>query len=253
MTTITGALARHAFAHVLSLALVLCAWVVPAQAALVLQGTRLVIKSDARDSIMIIRNTGTAPVLAQNWIDDGKENARPADIRVPFVLTPPIMRIEPNSASNIRITYTKEPLPTDRESLFYLNVVETPPRDPASVNVLQFSFHTRIKIFFRPASMPDEAATAPDKLTWKLVRAAGGKRQLEVTNPTPFHVSFARIGLVSGKRTIAAENGMVAPFGRSNFALVSDAAGLQEGQSTVQYEAINDFGGRRTLNMLLLD
>ncbi|MNL10392.1 putative chaperone protein EcpD [compost metagenome] len=66
-------------------------------------------------------------------------------------------------------------------------------------------------------------------------------------------MSFARIGLVSGKRTIAVDNGMVAPFGTSNFALASDAAGLQEGQSTVQYEAINDFGGRRTLNMRLLD
>ena len=52
---------------------------------------------------------------------------------------------------------------------------------------------------------------------------------------------------------VAAENGMVAPFGTSNFALASNAAGLQEGQPTVQYEAINDFGGRRTLNMRLLD
>ncbi|WP_332611747.1 fimbrial biogenesis chaperone [Achromobacter sp. ESBL13] len=253
MKTIIGALARHAFTRGLSLALVLCAWAVPAQAALVLQGTRLVIKSDARDAIMIVRNNGASPVLAQNWVDDGKEGVLPADLRLPFVLTPPIMRIEPNSAANIRISYTKEPLPSDRESLFYLNVVETPPRDPAAVNVLQFSFHTRIKIFFRPATLPDEAAMAPDKLTWKLVGGAGGKRQLEVTNPTPFHVSFARVGLVSGGKTIAVDNGMVAPFATTNFPLAQGATGLQKGLSTVQYEAINDFGGRRALNKQLLD
>ncbi|CAB3737438.1 fimbria/pilus periplasmic chaperone [Achromobacter piechaudii] len=253
MKTIIGASARSALAHVLSLALVLCAWAIPAQAALVLQGTRLVIKSDVRDAIMLVRNNGGSPVLAQSWIDDGRENLLPAELRVPFVLTPPIMRIEPNSAANIRITYTQEPLPTDRESVFYLNVVETPPRDPAVANILQFSFQTRIKIFFRPATLRDEAAVAPDKLTWKLVRTAEGKRALEVSNPTPFHVSFARIELVSGNRKIDVDNGMVAPFAQARFPLLVEASGVRDGAFAVRYEAINDFGGRRVLNKRLLD
>ena len=47
---------------------------------------------------------------------------------VPFIVSPALTRVEPDGSALLRVFHAKRPLPTDRESLFYLNVMETPPR-----------------------------------------------------------------------------------------------------------------------------
>ncbi len=54
----------------------------------------------------------------QTWIDNGQIDAAPDQIQTPFVITPPISRIEANKGQTIRITHTGEALPKDRESVF---------------------------------------------------------------------------------------------------------------------------------------
>ncbi|MBO1014519.1 molecular chaperone [Achromobacter sp. SD115] len=220
----------------------LCAWAAPAQAGLVLQSTRLVVSPDTRDVTLAIRNAGSGPVLAQSWLDDGSADTPPADMRVPFVLAPAVVRVDPDSGAVLRLSYTREPLPTDRESLFYLNILETPPRDPNDTNVLIFQFRSRIKVFFRPTSLRPHVQAAPGLLTWKLQPGPRGGQALEVTNPTPYYVSFASIDLVaSGKRT-ELSGGMVAPFDKTRFDIPSHAS-RPTGKVTVQYEVITDYGG----------
>ncbi|WLW61407.1 molecular chaperone [Achromobacter aegrifaciens] len=218
-------------------AMTLCAWATPVRAGLVLQSTRLVISPDSRDTTLAIRNAGAGPVLAQSWLDDGNADRSPADMRVPFVLAPAVVRVDPDSGAVLRISYTREPLPADRESLFYLNVLETPPRDPNDSNVLIFQFRSRIKVFFRPASLRPHVQAAPALLSWKL-----RGRALEVTNPTPYYVSFASVDLVAGDKRSALEGGMVAPFDTARFALPPRAA-KPAGPVSVRYEVITDYGG----------
>lgn len=62
-------------------------------------------------------------------------------------------RVDPNGGAVLRIAYLKAPLPTDRESLFWLNILEVPPRDEDENNALQFSFRSRFKLFFRPSQL----------------------------------------------------------------------------------------------------
>ncbi|MGT2494589.1 fimbria/pilus periplasmic chaperone [Cupriavidus basilensis] len=100
----------------------------------------------------------------------------------------------------LRIVYTQEPLPADRETVFWLNVLEVPSKKEGAENALLFAFRSRIKVFFRPVQLTDVDA-APGKLAWKLVtvegQGPGGKtaKQLavEVSNPTPYYVSFGRV------------------------------------------------------------
>lgn len=249
----SGVFARGASRLVASCALALAAWAPLAQAAIVLDGTRMVVLSDARSVTLGMRNTGNVPVLAQNWIDDGREHATPAELNVPFVLTPAIVRVEPGGSAIVRISYTRDPLPSDRESLFYLNVMETPPREPGADNALMFTIRTRIKIFFRPASLRQGAGAAPDKLQWKLGRNAKGRPVLEVANPTPYHVSLVGIGLLSDTGRINAGNGMVAPFDTSYFEVAATRGAQARNGLRVRYEIINDYGGLQELEKRLLD
>lgn len=220
-------------------------FVSPAMAAgVVIDGTRVVYPGQKREVTINVHNNGSAPSLVQAWLDAGNSQAKPGEDKVPFLLTPPLFRLDPTKGQSLRLFYTQEPLPADRESLFWLNVLDIPPREPVNPdmpNKLEFAFKHRIKLFFRPDKLPGTAADAPAQLTWKLV-AKDGKVGLEVGNPTPYHVSFNQVTVIAGGASLSAKADMVSPFASRTLDLskpeVEPAGPLQ-----VDYSFINDYGG----------
>ncbi|WP_421096113.1 fimbria/pilus periplasmic chaperone [Serratia fonticola] len=198
-------------------------------ASVVLSGTRVIYPSDAKEVSVKINNVGPSPVLLQSWIDNGDPNAKPAAIKVPFVLTPPMNRVEQGKGQTLRISYAGGSLPMDKESVFWLNVLEVPAKSEAktSENRLQMAFRTRIKLFYRPAGLQGNANDAYKTVTWN---TQGGK--VQATNPTPFYVNFVNLS-VNGKKL---DNAMVAP--RSS--MVLNLAG--NGGSKISGSVVNDYG-----------
>ncbi|MBN3790745.1 fimbria/pilus periplasmic chaperone [Burkholderia sp. Ac-20353] len=240
------------------------AWVAcasPAQAALVLQGTRVVFPEQARDVTLRVENTGDQPVLAQSWIDDGRVDVPPEKLQVPFIVAPSVARIEPAKSLALRITHTQEPLPEDRESVFWLNVLEVPTVGAEEENRLRFAFRTRIKLFYRPTALREGADLASDQLAWKLAPAepsANGRHggsvgvALEVSNPTPYYISFGRVESDIGGPYVSGGGGMVAPFGTARFPLPGVTARTRR-HASVRFMTIDDFGGRTTTTRTLAD
>ncbi|WP_025123639.1 MULTISPECIES: molecular chaperone [unclassified Serratia (in: enterobacteria)] len=203
----------------------------PAVAGIVITGTRVIYPAMEREIMVKIDNRGNKPVLAQSWVDDGNPDASPETANAPFTITPPINRINAGKGQTLRLMYTGEPLPTDKESVFWLNVLEVPPLSKDKQNQLQMAFRSRIKIFFRPAGLAGNANKAGQSVTWKKVN--GG---VEGTNPTPYYVSLANIAEdKEGKRTVS-KGGMIAPGGKTVFA-------MKKSLSTIYPSYINDFGG----------
>src|SRR3984957_10005754 len=99
-----------------------------AVAAVVVDGTRVVYPAAKREVTINIHNGGDTPSLVQAWLDAGDAHAKPGESKVPFVLTPPLFRLDPSKSQSLRLVYTHDPLPEDRESLFWLNVLDIPPR-----------------------------------------------------------------------------------------------------------------------------
>ncbi|MBD8695685.1 molecular chaperone [Stenotrophomonas sp. CFBP 13718] len=189
----------------------------PAAAAVTLQGTRIVHDAaSTRDVTLRARNTGEQAALTQVWIDDGDSHARPENIRTPFRLTPADPRLlQPHQGQAYRITYAPRPsdaaLPADRESVFYFNLLDIPPRPETSdtANLLQFAIRTRIKLFHRPAGLAGKAADAAAALKW--TASEGPSPQLTINNPSAYHVTLASVTLADGRK-LAAD--MVPPFGK---------------------------------------
>lgn len=206
-----------------------------AQAGVVIDGTRVIYPSNAREVNVRLTNQGTAPVLVQSWLDTGDENATPDKIVTPFILTPPINRVESGKGQSLRISAANvAALHQDRETVYWLNVLEIPAMPTGSVgdqNYLQLAVRTRIKLFYRPASLKGEANQAVQSLTW--TRDAAG---LTVRNPTPWHISLTRV-TVGGKTTAA---DMVAPMGSNTFRSIQVARG-----STVTANWVDDYGAHR--------
>ena len=211
------------------------------QASVVLNNTRVVYLDNDKEVSVKLNNNGNKPVLVQSWIDNGNPDENPSVIQVPFILTPPINRIDAEKGQTLRIFYTGEELSTTEESVFWLNVLEIPAKsnELKGENSLQLAFRTRVKLFFRPSDLPGNANDAGKELAWRIT-ASG----LNATNATPYHVSLTQVNVtVNGTTYHAKTVAMIKPNRSQEFSF-SDLVDIPTG-SKVNINYIDDYGASR--------
>jgi chaperone protein EcpD len=216
-----------------------------AAAGVIVNGTRVVYPAAKREVTISLQNAGPSPSLVQAWLDAGDIHSKPGESKVPFVLTPPLFRLDPTKVQSLRLVYTHDPLPADRESLFWLNVLDIPPRaaaNPDLPNQLDLAFKHRMKVFFRPPGLAGSAADAPARMTWKLLSKDGRLTGIQANNPTAYHVSLTQIVATVGGHPVTVKADMVDPFAARSFDL-PDPATAAGGAVTVEYWFVNDYGG----------
>lgn len=206
-------------------------------ADIVISGTRVIYPQSSKDVTVKMENRGTKPLLVQSWLDDGRDTVNPQELKLPFIVTLPVSRIDPSKGQTVRITWTQQPLAQDRESLFWFNVLEVPPKakDGDSQNVLQLAFRTRIKMFFRPNGLPGDPAIAAGNLKWSQQGTA-----LIANNSSPYYVSMAKATITVNGKKIEVDSHTIPPLSNETIP-VKNAPALRGGK--IEYTAINDFGG----------
>lgn len=214
-----------------------------ANASVLIAGTRVVFPAQDGEVTVRLTNDNDHPALVEAWIDNGDPNSTPDTSKAPFLITPPLCRMEAHKDQSLRILSTQAQLPSDRESLFWLNVLEVPPKPSglqyAGKNTLQFAIRSRLKLFYRPANLTGDPSKAPGQVTWKVV-ADGEGYALEVRNPTPYHVTFVQVSLTSDGKSYTADTGMVDPLGTLRLKIKGLTAPVAAG--AVAYNIVNDFG-----------
>lgn len=224
--------------------LALCLFAAGARATVVIGGTRVIFPAQSGEVTVRLSNVGNTPALVEAWIDKGNPQSTPDKADTPFLITPPLFRMDAHKDQSLRILATSPQLPADRESLFWLNVLEVPPKptgpEAAGKNLLQFAVRSRLKLFYRPAKLPGDALKAASQLTWK-ARANGREVILDAHNPSPYYITISKITLQIGDRPYTAATGMVAPFGDLKLA-VKGLANVPAAGTSVSYTTINDYG-----------
>ncbi|WP_434629539.1 fimbrial biogenesis chaperone [Chromobacterium sp. CV08] len=220
-------------------------WAGGVSAGVVISGTRVVYKADDREVTVKINNPGKDPSLVQVWADSGNEKSVPNTADAPFLIMPPIFRVDPAKGQTLRLTFTGADLPKERESVFWLNVLDVPPLPKAGNeqrNFMQVAFRSRIKLFYRPAGLQGSSDDAADKLSWSLLPQAGGRGyMLRATNQAAYHVSLNRATLLMGRHEYETDGGMVPPGGNHDF-MLKDPRFKPESSMKLNYESINDYG-----------
>jgi chaperone protein EcpD len=156
-----------------------------------------------------------------------------------------LFRLDSTKVQSVRLVYTHDALPQDRESLFWLNVLDIPPRAAANSdapNQLELAFKHRMKVFFRPVGLTGSAADAPARLTWKLLSKDGKLVGIEASNPTAYHVSLIQVIAAAGGQPITLKADMVDPFTSRSFDL-PDPVAAPTGSVALEYWFVNDYGG----------
>lgn len=205
--------------------LIACLFTLNVQASITVGGTRLIYNAGENEASISVSNTkNSVPYLIQSWVElEEKSSAR-----VPFIVTPPLFRLDGGRENTLRVIYTGEkPLPENRESAFWLNVKSIPSMEKSEENRLLIAVKTRLKIFYRPASLNNEQAND----AWKKIRFMHSGNQIVVTNPTPYYVSFFSLKV---DEKVIKQPPMVPPFG---------SVSLTASGHKVAWKAINDFGG----------
>ncbi|AMP15572.1 molecular chaperone [Collimonas pratensis] len=204
-----------------------------ANASVMLGGTRVVLNEKDRQASIPLKNTGASPYVVQTWIDAGEGKNK-----VPLLVTPPLSRLDPGAENILRIVRISGDLPSDRETVFWLNVKEIPEKSD-QVNVLQVAVRTRIKIFYRPAGLTGKPDEARSLVTLAVVPGQDGKgAALRVSNPSAYNLTFTGFKINGNKEQTKAS--MVLPFSSSDFPLTS----ISTPQALdVSYTTINDYGG----------
>lgn len=198
-----------------------------ARAGIVIGGTRVIYNGEKKETSAAIRTPDRSGVwLVQSWVDGGGKG-----IKAPFIVTPPLFRINPGEENMLRIVRASGSLPEGQESVFWLNVKSIPAMDDSTPNnnVLQVVVKSRLKLFYRPAGLEGQPETAYHKLS-----VARSGNRLTVSNPTPYYVTLFTLK-VDGQEIKEAD--LVPPKGHVSFTLPSATA------STVTWQAISDYGG----------
>ncbi|MFK3659363.1 fimbria/pilus periplasmic chaperone [Scandinavium sp. NPDC088450] len=196
--------------------------------------TRIIFnETDKSITIKLINQSKTQPYLAQSWVEDNK-GQKTRNYVSPL---PPLLRLEPGEQSQVRLMGqpTLKQLPTDRETLFYYNMREIPPRTQQK-NVMQLAMQSRLKLFWRPKAivLKEGQAIAMDKVA--ISRTASG---ITVKNGTPYHITVGYIGIDGNTLFPGTKGFMIPPFEQNSSEIKNIPATFQIGY-------IGDYGG---LNM----
>lgn len=215
-----------------------------AQAKVVVESSRVIYAEGTKELSVRMQNTGSGPVLVQAWIGEYGARTSPAESNAPFVILPPVVRVDEGKRQVFRLRALGGDLPVDRESVYTLSLAEVPASpagDAASSAVLNIVVRNRLKLFYRPQSISKlDAASAIDSLRWSVVPQGQGWA-LQADNNSPFHVSTVKASVtVNGRRTEASDVDMLRPYSKQVFPLPG-AASASTGTITFKY--INDHGG----------
>lgn len=177
------------------------------EAAISLDRTRIIFNSaDMSASVMLQNKSETLPYLVQSWL----ENSAGQKVDGPLSVLPAIQRIDVGQKSQVRIISLPdiEQLAADRETLFYFNMREIPPKSDITAAV-QIAIQNKIKLFYRPA-----AIKADYKNVWQeqLQIKQQGER-LKIHNPTPYYVTLGHLNRDNRGNFPGFDSVMIAPFG----------------------------------------
>lgn len=222
-------------------------------ASVILYGTRVVFPADQAEVTLKMSNTGTGPALVQAWLDNGDQPDAPGATEVPFVVAPSLTRLEPKGQQTLRILHSGQALPADRESLFWINVLDIPPEaksQEGSSGALALAFNTRIKLMYRPKGLPGQAQDAPEQLQWSLDASDSANIVLRARNASAFVANLGHISLKADGKSFETGGGYVLPGDTASFALQTaqgePLAGKSPPGTKVLYTSLDDWGNTKS-------
>ncbi|ORM67321.1 fimbrial assembly chaperone [Pantoea rwandensis] len=195
--------------------------------------TRIIFSANQTSQTLNVKNGPENPTVVQIWSDEGDLMQSPDLSKTPVFAMPPMMRLSPDEQRSIRLVLTtRQSLPEDRESLYWLNIYQIPAltqQTGSAERKIVLPLRIRLKVFVRPATL-----NAPKPDDAQKLRFVVKGNQLRVENPTRWFMSL-RLQIAN---KIQVNDVMVAPLTTQSITLSQPA----QPNEKVSYEVFDDNG-----------
>lgn len=209
-----------------------------------LGGTRVIYKLDSNSVSLRVKNTQPYPVLVQPTVynEDRKTEG-------PFLVTPPIQRMEPDTQTRLRIILTNEEISQDKESLFWLCVKGVPPvnigdeesskKDYAEINVNVLS-NSCIKLITRPDSIKITPVKASEKIKWSI-----RGNEIIAKNNSPLYINFSSVNFNGTEAKL--QERYIKPYSEMKFRINTKKA-----TNSIEWSVYDDYGAESPVQKSVL-
>lgn len=203
-----------------------------------LESTRVIYPGSESNGITftITNNTNNVYLLQSRvlpWLSGNTSSVQAKDISAPFVVVPPLIRFEPQSAVTLLIRLAENNLPQDRESIWMLALKAIPAQSDKTVGSeaqLILALQNNVKLFYRPAGISEQNADMrAEQLQFQL-----NDRYLTVTNPTPYYITLSDL-MLGEQSVLLSEQRMIAPYASTQYPVKEPAA-------SVSWQIVGDNG-----------
>jgi len=209
-----------------------------AEGGIRLAQTRIIFNANNNNANAVIKNNGQQVYLIKADVMNTPQGNNPALTAAPFLVTPPMFRLEKESQSTALIVRNgSSQLPLNKESVFWLSFLAIPSVSkhgdaPGNMTSAQVSVGIRnvIKLFYRPAGLSPSFERSQGMLTFR----RDGNR-VTVNNPTPYYLTLATLSFNDRPVALQDVNPMIAPFSNSVFP-------AENTPSKAQWSVITDYG-----------
>jgi P pilus assembly chaperone PapD len=216
----------------------LLGWLGQAQAAFVVNGTRYIYPGGQNSIVATVRNQAKLTYGGQVWIG----STLPDKEQAYFVPSPTFFKLAPGQAQVVRILGVQDSqLPSDRESLFLLNIQEIPPAPKPGSNAISIAMNTQVKLIYRPTPLAQGRRNAERQL--RVSRTGNG---LRVENPTPYYMAISTLQL-NGQRVEVSAATDKALATLAPFSTIEVAATIAQG--ALSADMLDDHGASNTVQL----
>lgn len=205
-----------------------------------LGASRVIYPSGSRGVSLKVNNTADNPFLVKSEVLDesGQHEA-------PFIVTPPLFRLDGGQSQALSIVRTGGDFPADRESINWVCVSSIPPepdsawddskrdagKEKIAVAIRMLPVRC-VKLFVRPSGVRGNSLDAANKVTWTIKGGA-----VVSSNPTPFYINISEAS-VEGKKLKMGKS-YIPPFSEERYLLPH---GIAKSNSVVRWSVIGDYG-----------
>ncbi|TDB49288.1 molecular chaperone [Photorhabdus khanii subsp. guanajuatensis] len=206
---------------------------------------RVIYPESSRNGVIsTFSNNSSNNYLIQSMVRElDSKTGLPVAVNAPFLVIPPLAKVNAHSKQVLKILRTGGDFPRDRESAFFLNVRLLPSEKPLSVSTengigrVKIVMVLMIKMFYRPEGLPKEGVTG----AVKQLRVSVKKDTVTLSNLSPFWITLQTLHVNAFAVPDKDLFKMVPPFGQQSWSLPMGNVSLGS-KVTVSWRAINEFG-----------
>lgn len=199
------------------------------QSSIEINKDKFIFIESVNQEIIEINNKENNDYFIQSWVTHyDKENSN----EIPFMVTPPLFKIEKDETFSLKIFKKDEIKERDRETLYRINIKRIPIllNSDNNKNMLHVSINSVYNLIYRPISIEKDAKDAYKKIEF----LKNKNNEFIINNPTPYFIALSSVYF--NRMLIVNESKTIPPFKKYNTKKIISESGY------VKWKIFNQHG-----------